>query len=43
MRMAEVFYDEALPGVGHWPQLESPDAFEALLLDFLAQQRATVH
>ena len=33
----------SLPGVGHWPQLENPDAFEALLLDFLAQQRATVH
>jgi len=24
-----------MPGVGHWPQLESPEAFEALLLDFL--------
>ncbi len=33
----------SLPGIGHWPQLENPDAFEALLLDFLAQQRATVH
>lgn len=33
----------SLPGMGHWPQLENPDAFEALLLDFLAQQRATVH
>jgi len=32
-----------LEGVGHWPQLESPDAFEGLLLDFLATQRATVH
>jgi pimeloyl-ACP methyl ester carboxylesterase len=34
---------ESLEGVGHWPQLESPDAFEGLLLDFLATQRATVH
>ena len=33
----------ALAGVGHWPQLENPEHFEALLLDFLAQQRATVH
>jgi pimeloyl-ACP methyl ester carboxylesterase len=24
-----------MPGVGHWPQLESPEAFEALLMDFL--------
>ena len=26
-----------MPGVGHWPQLESPEAFEALLLDFLEE------
>jgi pimeloyl-ACP methyl ester carboxylesterase len=30
-----------MPGVGHWPQLESPEAFEALLLDFLDE--APVH
>lgn len=24
-----------LPGVGHWPHLEAPDAFDALVLDFL--------
>jgi pimeloyl-ACP methyl ester carboxylesterase len=24
-----------MPGVGHWPQLEVPEAFDALLLDFL--------
>ena len=33
----------SLEGIGHWPQLENPEAFEGLLLDFLAQQRATVH
>lgn len=32
-----------LPGVGHWPQLEDPDGFDAALLDFLAQQQRTVH
>jgi pimeloyl-ACP methyl ester carboxylesterase len=26
-----------MPGVGHWPQLEAPEAFEALLLDFLSE------
>jgi len=24
-----------MPGLGHWPHLESPDAFDALVLDFL--------
>lgn len=24
-----------MPGVGHWPHLEAPEAFDALLLDFL--------
>lgn len=28
-----------LPGVGHWPQLEAPEAFDAALLDFLAALR----
>jgi pimeloyl-ACP methyl ester carboxylesterase len=28
-----------LPAVGHWPQLEDPEGFDSLLLDFLAQQR----
>jgi len=28
-----------LPHVGHWPQLENPDGFDAALLDFLAQRR----
>ena len=32
-----------LTGIGHWPQLENPEGFEGLLLDFLASQRATVH
>jgi pimeloyl-ACP methyl ester carboxylesterase len=30
---------ERLDGVGHWPQLEAPDAVNALLLDFLGQHR----
>ncbi|WP_313303561.1 alpha/beta hydrolase [Diaphorobacter sp.] len=28
-----------LPGVGHWPPLESPDEFDGLLLDFLNKER----
>lgn len=28
-----------LPGIGHWPQLEAPDDFDGLLLDFLNQRR----
>ena len=28
-----------LPGIGHWPQLEAPEDFDGLLLDFLNQQR----
>jgi len=31
-----------LPGVGHWPQLEAPEAFDALLLDFL-RRRPVLH
>jgi len=31
-----------LPHVGHWPQLEDPERFDAALLDFLAQRR-TLH
>ena len=26
-----------MPGVGHWLQLEAPDAFDALVLDFLRE------
>jgi 3-oxoadipate enol-lactonase len=29
-----------MPGVGHWPHLEAPDAFDALVLDFLQTPRA---
>ncbi len=32
-----------LTGIGHWPQLENPDAFEALLLDFLVQPPPATH
>lgn len=28
-----------LPGAGHWPQLEDPDAFDGALADFLATTR----
>lgn len=28
-----------LPHIGHWPQLEDPEGFEAALLDFLARRR----
>lgn len=31
-----------LPHVGHWPQLEDPEAFDGALLDFLARRR-TLH
>jgi pimeloyl-ACP methyl ester carboxylesterase len=31
---------ERLDGVGHWMQLEEPDAVNALLLDFLDQHRS---
>ena len=33
----------SLPGVGHWPQLESPDAVESLLLDFLSERQMALH
>ncbi len=26
-----------MPGIGHWPHLEAPDAFDALVLDFLRE------
>ncbi|WP_440106260.1 alpha/beta fold hydrolase [Acidovorax sp. BL-A-41-H1] len=29
----------SLPQVGHWPQLEAPEAFDAALLDFLSARR----
>lgn len=29
----------SLPHVGHWPQLEDPDGFDGVLLDFLATTR----
>ena len=29
----------SLPHVGHWPQLEDPDGFDGVLLDFLAMSR----
>jgi len=33
-----------MPGVGHWPHLEVPEAFDALLLDFLNEPtRAWTH
>ena len=32
-----------LPGVGHWPQLEDPEGFEAALLDFLAGPAPVLH
>jgi pimeloyl-ACP methyl ester carboxylesterase len=28
-----------LPHVGHWPQLEDPEGFDAALLEFLARSR----
>lgn len=28
-----------LPGAGHWPQLEAPDAFDAAMLQFLAERK----
>ena len=27
-----------MPGIGHWQHLEAPDAFDALVLDFLSQR-----
>ena len=27
-----------MPGIGHWQNLEAPDAFDALVLDFLHQR-----
>jgi len=30
-----------LPGMGHWHNLEAPDAFDALVLDFLREPRTT--
>jgi len=27
-----------MPGIGHWQNLEAPDAFDALVLDFLSQR-----
>ncbi|WP_353233735.1 alpha/beta hydrolase [Diaphorobacter ruginosibacter] len=38
--MAHVLPDAhsvTLPGVGHWPQLEAPEDFDGLILDFLAR------
>ncbi|MBS0508491.1 MAG: alpha/beta fold hydrolase [Proteobacteria bacterium] len=32
-----------LRGVGHWPQLEDPEGFEAALLDFLAEPQRAWH
>jgi len=33
-----------MPGIGHWQNLEAPDAFDALVLDFLSQRaRAWLH
>ena len=32
-----------LAHAGHWPQLEDPDGFDALLLAFLAERERTVH
>jgi pimeloyl-ACP methyl ester carboxylesterase len=31
---------ERLDGLGHWMQLEAPDAVNALLIDFLAAGRS---
>ena len=28
-----------LPGIGHWPQLEAPEEFDGLVLDFMNQTR----
>lgn len=43
--LAQVLPDAAMvlmPHVGHWPQLEDPEGFDGVLLDFLAQRR-TLH
>jgi pimeloyl-ACP methyl ester carboxylesterase len=37
--VAERWRYERLDGIGHWMQLEAPDAVNALLLDFLGQHR----
>ena len=40
--LAQVLPDAStitLPGIGHWPQLESPDDFDGLVMDFLNHQR----
>ena len=40
--LAQVLPDASvttLPGIGHWPQLEAPDDFDGLLLDFLQRER----
>ncbi|QNP47320.1 alpha/beta fold hydrolase [Diaphorobacter aerolatus] len=29
-----------LPGIGHWPQLEAPEDFDGLVMDFLARGRS---
>lgn len=29
-----------MPGIGHWPNLEAPDAFDALVLEFLRERHA---
>lgn len=31
-----------MPGIGHWPHLEMPDAYEALVLDFLQSAPPTL-
>ena len=30
---------QVMPGIGHWPNLEAPEEFDALVLDFLAAAR----
>ncbi|QIL82641.1 alpha/beta fold hydrolase [Diaphorobacter sp. HDW4A] len=40
--LAQVLPDAStitLPGIGHWPPLESPDDFDGLVMDFLNHQR----
>ena len=34
---------QLMPGVGHWPQLENPEAFEQSLLEFLAEPARRLH
>jgi len=41
--MAHVLQDASsitLPGIGHWPQLEAPEDFDGLVMDFLAHGRS---